>query len=311
MSIGPLPPIGETYCAEQTRQAGEPIVGTAAEAQLWLLLEYRQPWAAKVTADNELPPQVQDFLSRQAAALPRSRLLFIKQQNTPQDKLRFFVIKTAEMRPASYEFQLNAYEDLLALDIAAIAQEQETYDQFRREEPLFLVCTNGRRDKCCAKFGRPVYEALRESAGEAVWQSSHIGGHRYAPTLLFLPHGLNLGLLDPEEAPAAIAAYRNGQLHDLARYRGRTYYAPIVQAADYFLRQERPYYALSGMHLRSVTAVEEEIWIVRFDIAAEAETHQLKVQRQMTAQKQLVSCSPPAEKAVPRYRLLAHSIVQR
>lgn len=307
MSTGPLAPIGELYCAEQTRQADEPIYGTATEAQLWLLLEYRQPWGAKVTADNELPAQVQDFLARQAAAVPRSRLLFIKQQNMSQDKLRFFVVKTAEARPASYEFQLDAYEDLLALDIAAIAEERETYDPFRRAEPLYLVCANSRRDKCCAKFGRPVYEALRESEGEAVWHSSHIGGHRYAPTLLFLPHSVNLGLLGPEEAQAAGAAYRNGRLHDLARYRGRTYYAPIVQAADYFLRQERQYYALSGMNLRSVTAVAEEIWLVRFDIAAAAETHELKVQRQMTAEKQLVSCSSPAEKAVPRYRLLAHS----
>jgi hypothetical protein len=266
---------------------------------------------------------VQDFLSRQLAAVPHSRLLFIKQQRVEQEKLRFFVVKTAETAPTIYEFDLNSYEDLLALNIAAIVQEQEAYDHFRREDPLFLVCTNGKRDKCCAKFGRPVYDALQKSQGEAVWQSTHIGGHRHAPTLLFLPHAVNFGLLAPEEAQAAADAYLDGRIHDLAKYRGRTYYAPSVQAADYFLRQRLNHHALAGIQLRAVKVVEdnnklvednkkpvdENSWIVQFDVLAADGIHELHIQRRMTAHKRLVSCSSPAEKTVPRYRLLAYSIV--
>ena len=153
--------------------------------------------ASKTVTDNELPLKVQEFLSRQVTSTPYSRLLFIKQQTAPQEKLRFFVVKTAEVAPAIYEFDLSAYEDMLALDIPAITGSQEAYSRFKRENPLFLVCTNGKRDKCCAKFGRPVYEALQESQGDTVWQSSHIGGHRYAPTVLFLPHGVNFGPAHP------------------------------------------------------------------------------------------------------------------
>jgi len=309
MSIGPLPPAQEPYCAEWTRQADEPIYGTATVVQLWFLLEYRQPWRSKAVTDNELPLKVQEFLSGQVASTPHSRLLFIKRQTALQEELRFFVVKTAEVAPAIYEFDLNAYEDLLALDIPAITEGQEAYSHFKRENPLFLICTNGKRDKCCAKFGRPVYEALQESQGDTVWQSSHIGGHRYAPAVLFLPHGVNLGLLSLEEAQAATDAYLNGRLHDLARYRGRTYYAPHVQAADYFLRQTLQYHALSGLHLHAVKPLEENSWIVQFDVSASSGIHQLWVQRQMTVQKQLVSCSSPAEKAVPRYRLKEYTIV--
>jgi hypothetical protein len=82
-----------------------------------------------------------------------------------------------------------------------------------------------------------------------------------------------------------------------------------VQAADYFLRQKLQYHALSGIELGTVTATDENNWIVQFTISSAAETHQLKVQRQMTAQKQLVSCSSPAEKTVPRYVLIEHSII--
>ena len=309
MPMEPLISGQESYCAELTRQNDEPIYGSATEAKYWFLLEYGQPWRSKAVTDNDLPLQVQDFLSRQLAAIPHSRLLFIKQQQVKQEKLRFFVVKTAEIAPTIYEFDLNAYEDLLTLNIAAIVAEQETYNHFKRENPLFLVCTNGKRDRCCAKFGRPVYEALQQSQGEAVWQSSHIGGHRYAPTLLFLPHGVNFGLFTPEEAQAAVDACLDGQIHDLARYRGRTYYAPHVQAADFFLRQELDYHTLAGIQLRTVQPVEENSWIVQFDVLATGGIHELRVQRQMTAHERLVSCSSPAEKVVPRYRLVEYAIV--
>ena len=63
-------------------------------------------------------------------------------------------------------------------------------------EPVLLVCTNGRRDVCCAVRGRPVaLEAARRRPG-AVWESSHTGGHRFAPTGVLLPHGVTLARLD-------------------------------------------------------------------------------------------------------------------
>ena len=296
----------ETFCAQLTRQSNDPVFGTATKASVWFLLEYANPWPAKAVADNELPAQVQEFLSRQTAAIPRSRLLFIKQDADQTSKLRFFVVKTGELTPFILEFALDAYEDLLALDLAAIIEEPEAYAHLVRLEPLFLVCTNGKRDKCCAKFGRPLYDALRQSQGPATWQSSHIGGHRYAPNLLFLPHSVNFGLLTTEEAEAAAAAYLDGRIHDLARYRGRTYYAPHVQAADYFLRESLQYLALTGLRLLAADPVDENSWLIQFQIAADDEIHQLHVLREMTAQNRLVSCNSPAEKLVSRYRLLGH-----
>ncbi|MFM7885497.1 MAG: sucrase ferredoxin [Pseudanabaena sp.] len=65
-----------------------------------------------------------------------------------------------------------------------------------------LVCTHGSHDKCCAKYGIPFYrEALsvaRDShlADIHVWQSSHFGGHRFAPTAIDFPEGRYYGGLD-------------------------------------------------------------------------------------------------------------------
>ena len=55
-----------------------------------------------------------------------------------------------------------------------------------------VVCTHGSRDVCCGKFGHPVYDTLRRRYDAArwkvrVWRSSHIGGHRFVPTLIDYP----------------------------------------------------------------------------------------------------------------------------
>lgn len=302
------PAAQEIYCSELTRQGNDPLYGTATSVKTWFLLEYRQPWRAKATADNELPTPVQEFLSTQLAAIPQSRLLFIKQQNGPAKNLRFFIIKTDETAPVMLAFELNAYEDLLALDLAALAGDPQASGRFLHQEPLFLVCTNGTRDKCCAKFGLPIYDALRNSQGDTVWQSSHIGGHRYAPNVLFLPHSINYGLFTPDQAQAAAAAYREGRLTNLDRYRGRTYYAPHVQAADYFLRQAAQEHALTAIRLLADQPLGENNWIVQFHLTGDDKNHRLHIQRQMTLEKQLVSCNKPAEKVVARYRLFEHTV---
>jgi hypothetical protein len=300
-----MQPGKEAFCSVLARQAGEPIFGTATEVKFWLLLEYREPWRAKAEDDNDLPARIQSFLTEQLTAIPDSRLLFVKQQHPVREELKVFAVSTDESAPALYEFELESYDDLLALDFTGIGAVSSR----RREEPLFLACTNTKRDKCCAKFGIPAFQALQESQGEAAWQCSHIGGHRYAPNILFLPHSVNYGFLSPEEIGPAAVTYRDGRLYDLDHYRGRTYYAPHVQAADYFLRQELSLYDLAAVRLRSAELVAKDTWRVRFDIPATGEGHQLELISRVTEEPRLTSCSPSILEPVPRYQLLGHQLI--
>ena len=106
--------------------------------------------------------------------------------------------------------------------------------------PVLLVCTNGRRDVCCAVRGRPV--ALDSGAAHPgrVWEASHTGGHRFAPTGILLPHGATLARLDAELAGAVVVASDADELpaavlgprHD----RGRSALAPGAQAAESHVR---------------------------------------------------------------------------
>ena len=45
-------------------------------------------------------------------------------------------------------------------------------------------------------------------------------------------------------------------------------------------------------------------WTVQFHVIDADETHELVIKRQRTAEKRLVSCSTPKEKAVERYELV-------
>jgi hypothetical protein len=98
------------------------------------------------------------------------------------------------------------------------------------------VCGHGSRDRCCALRGTAVYGALARRLGEEeLWVSSHLGGHRFAANVLVLPAGLQLGRVEPGEAPYVVARGLAGKI-ELGRYRGRTCYEPVVQAGEHAVR---------------------------------------------------------------------------
>ena len=94
-------------------------------------------------------------------------------------------------------------EDLVGLDLAGLAP----YD-----EALWLVCTNGKRDRCCAEIGRPIAARLSERWPDGTWETTHLGGHRFSGTLLALPSGLTLGRLDTTTAVPACEAVERGEV---------------------------------------------------------------------------------------------------
>jgi hypothetical protein len=115
--------------------------------------------------------------------------------------------------------------------------------------PQLLVCTNGRRDVCCAVRGRPVAESVAQTHPGQVWETSHTGGHRFAPTAVMLPSGLVFGRVSPAGASGALTTAGHGQFplalsgpyHD----RGRCTLSPPAQAAESAVRHHT---ATAGLH---------------------------------------------------------------
>ncbi len=100
------------------------------------------------------------------------------------------------------------------------------------DEPVFLVCTHGKRNVCCARMGGPLAQALAARHPGPVWETTHVGGHRFAANLVLLPHGLYYGPVTVGLAAAAIDAYQRGSVV-ADRYRGRAGQPRADQEADY------------------------------------------------------------------------------
>ncbi len=258
-----------TDIAQYSLTAGEPLTATAARASIWILLEYNEIWGAKALEESNLPESVKNFLINQSAKLPNVRFQFIKQAGNNQG-IRFYVAHANPINPMLFRFRLESYEDLLDMNIEEIAAARS--DQTLSEDRLFLVCTNGKRDACCAKNGLPLYNALSSIAGRDVWQTTHIGGHRFAGTMVCLPHGICYGRVPPEDAPAIVQAYQTNSLLP-AYYRGCVAYDAPAQAVEAFLRQQTGERSLDAFRLRSVQPESENHWLVQFDSADGAQYH--------------------------------------
>jgi hypothetical protein len=96
--------------------------------------------------------------------------------------------------------------------------------------PALLVCTHGRRDVCCAVRGRPVAATVSAAWPELTWECSHIGGDRFAASLLVAPDGVYYGGLDPSNAVNVVSDHLAGQINS-DHLRGYTNLTPPAQVA--------------------------------------------------------------------------------
>jgi Sucrase/ferredoxin-like len=106
----------------------------------------------------------------------------------------------------------------------------------RSQGALLIVCTHGRREVCCARYGRPVALALAARFGSLVWETTHVGGDRFAANLVLLPQGAYFGRLDPGRAVRVAELALGGEL-DLDAYRGTAGRSAASQSAEWHLRR--------------------------------------------------------------------------
>ena len=118
------------------------------------------------------------------------------------------------------------------------------------DHPLFLVCTHGKHDRCCARYGRPLYDAVREQVEEGwAWQVSHVGGDRFAGNLVALPDGVYYGRVRPSEAWPVIEAVLERRIY-LPCYRGRSSHGFAAQAAELAVREQTGLLGLDDVEVR-------------------------------------------------------------
>ncbi len=290
------------FCSDLSRSASENVFGTASIGHVWLLVEYPYSWERKAVEQSALPDRVKQFLRDAVKRLPRARVLFIKAERPLVHTISFFVVRTSESAPMVVRFNLEEYDEIAELDIDSILKGVVPANGQVVNTPLFLVCTHGRRDKCCAKFGYPLFKALRQSTEESIWQSSHVGGDRFAANLVCLPHGLFYAHVTEESGRQIIDEYRNGRVA-LNHYRGRAAYSNPVQAAEYFLRCEAGITGIEELHYVTAVVIEENRWRVEFVHTATDATYETEVCVRLSDFQNFITCDGVREKPVPQFEL--------
>ncbi len=262
------------YCSASSRDAAEPLWGTARHAERWLLIEYPAAWPAKVLKGGLLPQAMMQQIDALQQAFPSFHTLFIRQGHGRSGPLRAFLVDCREESPSIQRFEFDDYEQLAALPLTSYFQGDQ---QGAPEPPLYLVCTHGTHDKCCAKFGLPVYAALTAVHPDRVWEASHLGGHRFAANVICFPTGVCYGRVTPDTAPHLIERDLHGEL-DLRHYRGRFSLAPPVQAAEYFLRTRLSLPRLADLRPDRTTQLDGNRWSVSFRETGSGTLHQVQVE---------------------------------
>jgi len=264
----------EDACSVQWDHDGTSAYGTAAGAAFFVIVEQSGPWGRDAARESHLDPLLGAELdTRTSRAGGRFMLVRRPGGHPAKDGPRRVLLAHAgitagdsspdtadgagaageagptggasAVEPWLLEAEVSDPGELLGLDWGALARGSRalvaaSLPGAHDVEPTLLVCTNGRRDVCCAVRGRPLAAAAARAAPGRVWEVSHTGGHRFAPTAVLLPWGQTYARLDERGAAWVLEASRTGHtpaellgpLHD----RGRSPLAAAAQCAESHVR---------------------------------------------------------------------------
>ncbi|NJL49331.1 MAG: hypothetical protein HC929_20155 [Leptolyngbyaceae cyanobacterium SM2_5_2] len=251
-------------CAAFAQQQGESLIGTAPPTRQFVLIECPHPWAEAMAQSRGLPLSMAVQIQHWAQQWPDTQFLLFTGQRLPScscqslnlQSRRILIFEAPENRVQTYRvMQIEvATPDHLTAALADWFAARTRGKWPKAAHALtgrhIFVCTHGRHDRCCGRYGYPFYrqaKALVESLEQAqrlprsgihVWQVSHIGGHRFAPTLIDLPEGRYYGSLTL--ADWQLLLLRQGSLSLLSRiYRGWALLPAPVQVLERFLWQQQ------------------------------------------------------------------------
>ena len=179
-------------CSALAEELGEPMAGTVDQRRRWLLLEDRSAWGDRCRRgalrrrcgrDREAPAACGCYSSGAARVIRPTTRCAARSSSTPRPR-RWPCGPSAARRPRVE---------------AAGRRCRSMSSAPHLTDPILLVCTNGRRDACCALRGRALTLALADEHAERTWECTHLGGHRFAANLVCLPHGIVYGRVPPDD----------------------------------------------------------------------------------------------------------------
>ena len=294
--------MADPVCSAVSLARAEPLQATASQVRSWVLVEHPGAWGPVALSQSGLPTRISDGL----AALARQhgfRVLLLRRAVRPPDGSRqCFVAHSGRHWRWIEERVVFDLDELLDVDFSPLREGRPVGFGTPRRAPLYLVCTNGRHDPCCANLGRPISRVLQARADGAVWESSHFGGDRFAGNLVCLPHGMYFGRLSPADAERVVDAYQRGVV-DLPNYRGRSGEPFAAQAAEFFLRRQEGLVGVDDLLVTEHRRQKGGVVQVRF-AAPGGRAYEVRVEVRAAADARPLSCNAAGPERPPTYALV-------
>lgn len=240
-----------TSCSALQELSGATAVGTAAQARAWLGLEQSGPWGRKAATQSHLDPDLGHALDARAQEIGARFALLRSTGFHPDSDAGERVVQACgglSDSSAGWLVQWTVTDPATLLDLDWQLLLEPTPDALLDtvpdaavvSEPVVWVCTNGKRDVCCAVRGRPAAAEAAAALPGRVWETTHTGGHRFAPTGVVLPGGQTLAFLSAALCVDVVTALARGQVATSAldphHDRGRSCLPPEQQAAEHAVR---------------------------------------------------------------------------
>lgn len=251
--------LDDRRCSVRALARGDSPVASAAPAQRWLLIEQPGPWGRDALLESRFDAEVAPLLARRSRA-ENVRLLLVRR---PGDRLadsgrRWAYADSRPGREGLWWSTRASDADLLTAPWDGSVGEAAA-------GPIYLVCTHGGHDACCALRGRPLARAMPAPGPADVWECSHLGGDRFAANVVVLPQGFYYGQV-PGDGAELVEAHARGQVA-LPWLRGRAGVPIPGQAAQHAARGELGLLGLDDLPVSAVRQLtppgaEVERWVV-------------------------------------------------
>jgi hypothetical protein len=285
-----------TRCSAIAAELDEPMIGTVEQRRRWLLVEDRSAWG------HDAPTDVLGADLTAAARWHGMRVLLVRRRegDPSADAVRRAILVDTESR----EMAIRSVTDLASLSLDEVAVAPVADFGAPLADPIFLVCTNGKRDACCALYGRILVGAMAADHGERTWECSHLGGHRFAAHLVCLPDGIVYGRVPPADGPRLADAYLAGRL-DIAWLRGRSAWPAPAQVAERGLRLRLGLTGLDEVTLRAADVADER---ARVELEAGGATYRFELVAEQLEGPRPTSCRGDKLEQPIHWRVAASTI---
>ena len=218
----------------------EPLPGTAKPGSVYVLFEWPEAWPRDVMGDAALGEELTAKLAPKLEEHNATLLLIrhpTREVRNISDHHLYLVFADEAVTEVKH---VDSPDELLDLDLSGPGRNGAE----RRDRPLLLICTHAKRDRCCAVKGRPMVNELHARhpfgpGNDMVWETSHIKGHRFAPTMLLMPWAYSFGRMNVEATDAMLTDASEG-LYFVPGNRGRGTLGPAEQVAELAVAAEVP-----------------------------------------------------------------------